>query len=64
MATAKLEVVVAGTLMLSGDEMLYIKCIMQNYLGPQDEPESADARKHREAIFNALPSFQELSRGC
>lgn len=63
MATATTEVKMKVTLELSREEAIYLKELTQNYLGPIAHEETPDQYDIRMQLFEALPSFKELSHG-
>lgn len=60
MATCEIITTTSVRLVLSAKEALFIKSLVQNYLGPEDVPETHEHAYMRCNIFHRLPDFDTL----
>jgi hypothetical protein len=48
---------------LTKEQAYLIKSLVQNYMGDDPDSETAEERELRKSVFDALPGFEELSKG-
>lgn len=48
---------------LTKEQAYLIKSLVQNYMGDDPDSETAEEHELRKSVFDALPSFEELSKG-
>lgn len=60
MATSEVITIKEVRLVLSVKEALFIKSLVQNYIGPEHVPEFPEQTETRSNIFHSLPDFDTL----